>query len=269
MIKHWLITGDTHGRTDQRLTNLDTKIYTPDETAVIILGDAGFNFYFGVSDADKFHKRRVDNTGYKVYCVRGNHEDRPENVPGMTTVYDEEVHGYVFRESEHPNINYFLDGGEYTINNHSVLVIGGAYSVDKWYRIGGKSQATWTGWFKDEQLTEDEMDQITEGVAGRTYDFVFTHTCPLDWQPVDLFLRGLDQSTVDNTMECWLNELKNKFTWGVWLFGHFHADRLERPHVEMFYRDIEDMDVIWDRWHGEKELDWWLQKSPNYEASSN
>lgn len=39
MIKNWLVTGDTHGRVMERLSQIDSDKYIPDETAIIILGD--------------------------------------------------------------------------------------------------------------------------------------------------------------------------------------------------------------------------------------
>ena len=119
-------------------------------------------------------------------------------------------------------------------------------------------------WFAQEQLTIEEMTEIEDKIEGQDFDFVLTHTCPLSWEPVDMFLRGIDQSTVDKSMEVWLNTLKNKITWKVWLFGHYHADRLERPGVEMFYTEMEDLETIWNRWTSGKELDWWLVKSPMF-----
>ena len=98
----------------------------------------------------------------------------------------------------------------------------------------------------------------------KDYDFVLTHTCPISWEPRDLFLGMIDQSTVDKSMELWMDDLKDKITWKVWLFGHYHRDRLERPRVEMFYHNMEDLDTIWKRWTTDEELPWWLAKSPNY-----
>lgn len=44
MIKHWIVTGDTHGDMS-RFTNIDTNRYPPEETGIIILGDFGVNFF--------------------------------------------------------------------------------------------------------------------------------------------------------------------------------------------------------------------------------
>ena len=77
----------------------------------------------------------------------------------------------------------------------------------------------------------------------------------------------IDQSTVDKTMEVWMDKFKDLFTWGTWCFGHYHADRIERPHVEQFYTEYENFnDIIarWEKYDATGELDWWLPKSPNF-----
>jgi 3-oxoacid CoA-transferase subunit A len=269
MIKNWFITGDTHGKVAERLHHIPDTL-NPEETAIIILGDAGFNFWLNTTDVKT--KREANKYGYKIYCVRGNHEERPENIGSMETLFDENVCGPVFVESEFPNIRYFKDGRTYEINGHRTLVIGGAYSVDKWYRLSraGLDEQTnnpaKTGWFPSELLTEDEMLQIASVTFGEEFDFVFSHTCPLSWEPRDLFLNFIDQSTVDKSMEQWLDVIKADIHWGVWCFGHFHKDRIERPRVEQFYGDIEDLEAVWNRWFNEKtmENEYWLEKSPNY-----
>ena len=70
---------------------------------------------------------------------------------------------------------------------------------------------------------------IPDGVRVKLefYDFdrnyVLTHTCPTDWQPVDLFMRGLDQSKVDSTMEEYLDDvLRYIGGYDYWYFGHYH-----------------------------------------------
>lgn len=50
MIKNWLVTGDTHGRVMERLSQIDSDKYIPDETAIIILGDAGINYFLNKTD---------------------------------------------------------------------------------------------------------------------------------------------------------------------------------------------------------------------------
>ena len=274
MIRNVLITGDTHGRVTQRLLNIarNNPDLVPEETAIIILGDAGINFYLNKSD--KKNKYQINKYGYNIYCVRGNHEERPENLGYIEHWYDENVKGYVMYEPDYPNIKYFEDGNTYEICGKSVLVIGGAYSVDKWYRLNragvtNKLDKDYlnprkTGWFPDEQLLDWEMTMIEKEHFGKHYDVILTHTCPISWEPTDLFLPGLDQSGVDKTMELWLDEVKQKVDWNIWLFGHYHGDQLVRPGVEMYYKDIENWETIIKRWESPDQLDWWLVKSPNY-----
>lgn len=275
MIKNWIFTGDTHGGVGAniRISNIHKNIpeCKPSETGVIILGDAGLNFY--LNKTDKKQKRMLNGQGYHIYCVRGNHEERPENIESYHLEYDANVGNMVWVEEEFPNIKFLADGGNYVIGGHPCLVIGGGYSVDKYWRLqraGYKASEAdiadpkKCGWFKDECLTVDEMSAITDSNKGKKFDFILSHTCPYSWQPTDLFLGCIDQSTVDNSMELWMDELKDTFNWNIWLFGHFHADRVERPHVEQMYTDYENMDTIWNRWNDEETYkdEWWLSRSP-------
>ncbi len=267
-IKNWLITGDTHGRNCDRLRSIKENMpeYVPAETAVIILGDCGFNYY--LDSSDRRHKKEASKYGYTIYCVRGNHEARPSEKLGMKLVNDDNVGGPVWVEEQFPLIHYFTDWGIYNINGLKTLVIGGSYSVDKWYRL----QNGWR-WFEDEQLSFAEMAECEQAVTGQNFDLVLAHTCPLSLQPTDLFLRGLDQSTVDNSMEVWMEDLlRNKITWKLFLFGHYHADRVEYPHVEMFYQEIENLiDVCarWKKYDETGELDWWIPVSPSMKKIIN
>lgn len=270
-IKNWVLTGDTHGWVETRLGNISRNMpqFKPEETGIIILGDAGLNFWLNKSDIK--HKKATAEYGYMIYCVHGNHEERPENIANYYLIYDENVGNLVWVEDDFPNIRFLVSGNEYKFNEHPTLVIGGAYSVDKHYRLARAAAAgeSFSGWFQSEQLTAREKLQIQEKIENKFYDFVFTHTTALSWEPNDLFIGGVDQSTVDKSMEIWLDELKDTFTWDVWCFGHYHADRVERPHVEQFYQDYEDLEVVWERWkrfNSTGELDWWIPKSPMFYA---
>lgn len=263
MIKHVLITGDCHGKVDARLAYIKDAMpeYDPSETAVIILGDVGFNYYKNKKDWKLKH--HAAQFGYTLYCLRGNHEDRISNSKVAHRIYDDEVKGFVWVEDEFPNIKYFDDDvEEYIINDKKVLTIPGAYSVDKWYRL----QNNWM-WFAEEQLTEQEMKFAEKYCEGQHYDLVLSHTCPYDWMPTDLFLNCVDQSTVDKTMEVWMNKFKEMINWKAWCFAHYHTDRLERPHVEIFYQEVEPLNTIvsrWKKYDETGELDWWLPRSPNF-----
>ena len=265
----WYLVGDRHGvyAEYRKLKHLKDQ---DEQVAVIVLGDCGLNYYLDYRD-DKI-KKYVNDFGILIYCVRGNHEERPELAcDDMKIIWDEFTQNYIFQQEKYPNIRYFIDGHKYIFNSnnetYSALIIGGAYSVDKHYRLLNN----WN-WFKYEQLSKEEMLDIENKVSGNSFDFVFSHTCPLSWQPTDLFWPSVDQTTVDNTMEVWLDKLKDNIDWGIWCFGHYHADRIEAPFVEMFYKDVESLNEVYDRWmrfkntNGKEtnELDWWLDTSPYF-----
>lgn len=253
----WYITGDTHGNFSRFK---DAGLQHEENIAVIVLGDSAVNW--NLNQEDKYFKQSLTKTYPNItwYLLRGNHDARPTSVRGIMEEWDDALQGYVLYEPEFLNIRYLRDGGEYIINGHSILTIGGAYSVDKQYRL-----AMGYRWFQDEQLTDQEMACINRITAEKKYDFVLTHTCPYSWMPSDLFLSIVDQSTVDKTMERWLDDLKDNIQWDIWLFGHYHADRVEQPHVEQFYKAIDDINDIWDRWHNKSnDVLRWMRKSPSY-----
>lgn len=266
MVKRWIVTGDTHGDVKTRLKNIfhNNNIKTPSELGVIILGDAGLNFYLNKTDIKK--KKELAEFQCYIYCVRGNHEERPQNL-GYAIIYDNNVQGYVYLDPINENIRYFKDGEFYNIDNHRILVIGGAYSVDKWYRLKRAEMTgnSCSGWFASEQLTETEKNDIAQKIKGEKIDFVFTHTCPISWEPNDLFLNMIDQSQVDKTTEIWLEDIKNNIDWNIWCFGHYHADRLERPRVEQFYTSYCWLDEIWNRWNNNGDIAY-MTKAPLYYA---
>lgn len=269
MIERWLLTGDCHGDFS-RFKNYQEEVQEDKYTAVIILGDAGLNWTLDENDN---HTKNYLSKKYKfrIYCVRGNHEARPQDVEDMHLVYDDDVHGFVYMQDKWPNIRYFKDYGIYWIDGLRVVVIGGAYSVDKYYRLQNGYR-----WFENEQLSKEEQEDclwyLRESFSDE-YDLVLTHTCPISWEPTDLFLHGIDQSKVDKTMEIFLEKVKNSIRFNVWCFGHYHTDRVERPGVEQFYTDTDNLDNIiyrWKRYHEETgELDWWLVKSPNFYMGVN
>ena len=274
--KNYLVRGDCHGNFDW-MTNGSLNNYIPNETAIIVLGDAGFNFYLNNTEAR--HNKEINNRGYTFYVVRGNHEARPQDIKDMDMIYDENVNGVIYFNPEIPNIRYFMDYSDYYINGYKIFVIGGAYSVDKWYRLSRLNMTpetnipTKSGWFNNEQLTQEEMEKAEWEMfrLNDDFDFIFSHTCPLRFEPTDLFLNFVDQSTVDQSMEKWMDRVYNRICRKgkpIWCFGHFHRDRIEAPRVEMYYNDLEDLNTVYERWKKYDEtgeLDWYLTKSPFFE----
>ena len=219
------ITGDTH-RDFSRLNNIPYK----NGDMLIVLGDAGINFL--LNDDDRKVKEVLNSLGIKLFCIRGNHEERPENISSYMEV--EMFDGKVFMESEYPNLIFAKDGETYNINGIKVLVIGGAYSVDKEWRIRNNY-----GWFKDEQLSQEEMEQILNKVKGEKYDVVMTHTCPYKYEPREMFLSGIDESRVDKSMEHFLDKVEESIEYDKWYCGHYHTEK-QIDKLEFMFESVKE-----------------------------
>ena len=216
------ITGDTH-RDFSRLDGLNFN----DDDILIVLGDAGINYY--LNDEDIRFKKYLKRYNVKLFCIRGNHEERPENITSYKEV--DMFGGKVFIEDAYPNLIFAKDGEVYNIDGKSVLVIGGAYSIDKNYRLmyGHK-------WFKDEQLSQDEMDNIYEKVNGKHFDIVLSHTCLYKYEPREVFMSGIDQYKVDQSMEYFLYIIEGSIHYDKWYCGHYHTEKIVDKLEFMFGR---------------------------------
>ena len=244
MINTWFIRGDTHG--DFRwLQQHMFKALEPAETAFIILGDCGINT--GKEPRDSDVKRTIAQTGFNIYCVRGNHEIRPSDVPGIKLEWDPYVQGNVYVESAYPTIKYFQDYGIYYIKTdkreYRTLILSGAYSVDKYWRLKNKYF-----WYAREQLSKEEMADVERLLkeTSSDFDFVLAHTCPMSMRPIDKFLPMVDQSTVDNTMEEWLEKIQHSINFRVFCSGHYHSDRFVDAHHFLYFNTIDLLDDVYN-----------------------
>lgn len=242
-INNWYYTGDKH----QNFESIK-KWYKPemiDNTAIIYGGDGSLNVYF--DKKENSIKQYLNNMHIYHYFVRGNHDMRPQDIDSMVITYDDNVGNLVYKEHKYPYIRYLMDGEVYIINGYKTLIIGGAYSVDKEYRLTTKLP-----WFKNEQLSNEERTIIENNVKNKHFDIIITHTCPIQWQPTTLFISSIDQSKVDDSMERWLGYIEYITTYNLWLCGHYHDDRILAKKCEMFYNKIEKIDNIYNRWNENK-----------------
>ena len=215
------ITGDRHGDLGD-LKAFCRKNNTTKEDVLIILGDVALN-YFQDDDTDKrdlCRKDFVNGLNITLFCIHGNHEVRPENISSYEIV--EKFGGKVFVDPRFPNQIFAVDGEIYELGNKRTLVIGGAYSIDKFYRL-----AKGWHWFEDEQPSEETKSRIIERLNEneRRVDCVLTHACPYHYEPTEWFLAGVDQSTVDKSTEKFLDDIEGRLDYKKWYCGHFHGEK--------------------------------------------
>lgn len=54
---------------------------------------------------------------------------------------------------------------------------------------------------------------------------VLSHTTPLKYEPVEVFMSGVDQSRVDKSTEVWLDGIEDRLEYKKWYCGHYHTEK--------------------------------------------
>ena len=231
------ITGDKH-RDFERLINFCKTNQLRKKDVIIILGDSGFNYYGDERD-DKL-KALLAKEQVTLFCLHGNKENRPQNIPtyGIRTF----CNGTVYYEPKYPNLLFAIDGEVYRFNGKEFMVIGGAHSVDK-IRCLTEGLPFWD----DEMPNDDTKRRVEKKLEQRNHriDGFLTHTCPISYLPTEMFVatrrnavkKKKKQKTltypidIDRSTEEWLETLMQKNDFQIWYCGHYHVDKeLGRVH---------------------------------------
>lgn len=247
--ERWFLLGDIHGKPEVIRNfyekNKERLQLDAGNNHIILLGDVGANYALQGQQDARF-KKALSRYPFTYICLRGNHEARVQKVIEMHPEKWEvkkEYGGEIYVEKKFPQIEYLSDGpAVYEFDGYKTFSLPGAYSVDKWYRLNHG----WT-WFEDEQLSEEEMNTGRKiKVEEKEFDLVISHTCPISYEPRDLFLPYINQETVDKRMEQYLGEIEEGLSYKRWAFGHFHADRLYpwkdgKQMLMLFNRSVVDL----------------------------
>lgn len=226
------ITGDTHSDFE-KIQEFCEFAQTTTDDIMIILGDAGINYY--LDETDRNLKNELSQYPITFFCVHGNHEERPFEID----TYEEiEWHGgTAYAEPFYPNLIFAKDGEIYDFDGKKAMAIGGAYSVDKWYRLRNNMR-----WFETEQPDDAIMNFAVSQLDKLNWkiDFIFSHTAPLKFEPTDVFSPYINQDNVDKTTEKWLDKIEDKLDYEHWFLGHYHTDRYE-SRVSILFNEIEEL----------------------------
>lgn len=233
------ITGDKH-RDFKKLIQFCRKNKTTVNDTVIILGDAGFN-YFGNKKDEKL-KKKLSKVKITLFCIHGNKENRPQNI--NTYCEKKFCDGTVFFEEKYPNLLFAKDCEVYQFNGMSAIVVGGAHSVDKNFRIENDYP-----WWKDEEPCIQTKKLFEKVLISRNYeiDYVFTHTVPIKYEPTEMFISNTKKNKkpakrkyepdIDKSTEKWLDNIENKLVYRKWYCGHYHTDKLI-DRIEIMHKSI-------------------------------
>ena len=216
------LTGDIHGD-PERVVQFCLSMKPRRTDTIILLGDVAANYTGG--HRDEWVKQTLEKLKLNILCIHGNHEMRPSTIESYKL--KEWCGGMAWYEEAYPHLLFAKDGEIYTIEGKSYLAIGGAYSVDKSYRIARNY-----GWGADEQPNE-EIKRYVESQIDRVkrVDYVLSHTCPFKYEHREAFLNFIDQSTVDDSTEQWLDKIDDTLEYKLWFCGHWHIDkRIDKMH---------------------------------------
>lgn len=228
------ITGDTHSEFS-RFESFCEEVQPTTEDIMIVLGDAGLNYYNGPQDYIK--KDYAAQFPLTFFCIHGNHEMRPADISTYKT--KEFRGGTVWYEEGYPNLLFAKDGEIYSFGGYSCIVIGGAYSVDKYDRL-----AEGWHWFENEQPSDEIKANVEWQLAARNnqIDIVLSHTCPMKYEPTEMFIQGLDESLIDKSTGEWLGKVEATLDYKKWYCGHYHTIK-KIDKLQFMFGDIEKMSV--------------------------
>lgn len=248
----FFITGDKH-RQFTRVKEFCRAINTKRKDVLIILGDAGFNYYNDMRDDEL--KKEVSELNITLFCLHGNKENRPQNVGtyGIRSFCG----GKVYYEPKYPNIYFAIDGEIYTFEGKKYMVVGGAHSVDK-IRCLEEGLPYW-----DDEMPDFETKMKVETKLEENENCIYgmlTHTCPVDYLPTEMFISTRQNVTanrkkrvrrnektkkpftpdIDRSTEIWLGELEKKIDYKIWFCGHYHVDK-QIDKIHMMHKEIRPL----------------------------
>lgn len=245
----FFITGDKHRNFD-KVKNFCRDMNTRRKDVLIVLGDAGFNYYDDKRDDEL--KKEISQLNITLFCLHGNKENRPQNVGtyGIRSFCG----GKVYYEPQYPNIYFAIDGEIYSFEGKKYMIVGGAHSVDK-IRCLKEDLPFWDDEMPNEKTKETvETKLLMEG--NKIYGMM-THTCPIDYLPKEMFMstrqnasikrkphksrsKKLFKPDIDRSTEIWLGKLEKNLDYEVWFCGHYHIDK-QIDKIEMMHNEIRPL----------------------------
>jgi 3-oxoacid CoA-transferase subunit A len=106
--------------------------------------------------------------------------------------------------------------------------------AEKFYRL-----ARGWNWWSNEQPSTETKQTVERRLRdlGNQIDVVLSHTCPLKYEPIEVFISGIAQSTVDKTTEKWLDDIEERVTYRKWYCGHYHTSK-KIAKLEFLFEDF-------------------------------
>lgn len=235
------IVADVHGAFDVFERNI--SIYDLKDCNIIVAGDCGFGFYKRTyyQNVIASINNHLKERNIHCYMIRGNHDD--------PSYFDD-------NEINFSNVKAISDYTVLSINNHNILCVGGALSIDRIYRINNywqrvddyaivmnipleeaKSKILPSYWVDEKPIyDENKLNELKENNID--IDIVVTHTSPSfafksDKNGIEYWINKDNKLSEELDEErTVLNKLYEKLIndnhpISKWVYGHFHGHNVE------------------------------------------
>ena len=238
------VTGDIHGGIDiAKLSHRrwpQGRLLTRDDF-VIIAGD--FGMPWSGSNDELYWLDWLNNRPWTTLYVDGNHECYPYLEDLSVT---ERWGGKVQVYPEYPNIIRLMRGQVFDLpaeaapSTRRIFTMGGADSHDKEWRTPGWS------WFPEELPSWDEYAEAERNLAAADWqvDLVISHCCATRWLPAVLPADSLAEGITTDALTTWFDDIEDRLSFRMWLFGHYHTDVMPDTRHRALYRDIVSVNEL-------------------------
>ena len=216
------LTGDIHGNPERfGDAYLAEHYHLPPLTAedtVIICGDFGLPWSEYTPPSEEYWLDWLEKRPAMFLFIDGNHE----NFSMLNGYPVKEWQGGKVHELR-PNLLHLMRGEIFNIQGLRFLAFGGAYSIDRRYRVLNIS------WWKEEIPSEDEWNRLEHNLTAvdRKVDIVLTHTAPMRFLQPKTKEIGISWCNFQDEVAKRLSEIEPTIQYKIWYFGHFHLDWLD------------------------------------------
>lgn len=217
------LTSDCHGDFTY-IKDFVVKNRLTREDTIIILGDSGL--YFRHDDYELTLRERIAKLPVNFLILHGNKEERVSHFKEYSII--PKYNGNVYFNSEYPNLYFAIDGESYIIENKKILTVGGACSILAHCSKDGEL------YWKDEI---PNIKELKNKIKFNKYDYILTHTSPLNKRPQHIFANLVDESLLDFSLESYFDELENRLTYKKWFCGHYHIN-FDSEKFQIIYKEF-------------------------------
>jgi len=228
--------GDIHGNAIANFSyrrNPEMRELTENDY-LIVLGDCGIPWNYLTEKRDLHELHWLNERPYKTIFITGNHDnyDLIEQMPQINFC-NGIARRAVFKDKTFENIVYIDKPTVLDIQEQHILIIPGADSHDiqngiidgydkNWRKLAKAKQKNGEyyfrikhlTWWPQEKLQIDEIEKILK--TDNSFDFILSHECPSSQ------LRYFSRRFNPTDGEIYLEQVKEKVDYKIWLHGHMH-----------------------------------------------